>query len=219
MATKGLLADLSEAVRRQLSLSVRFDAAGGVEVARNIRAGADADLAVLSSDAMAGLDADGLFEAGTLTPVFTSDVVAAVPEHSPEVRLSTEHELKAALIDAERIAYSTGPSGKAILDLIERLDLADVLAAKLIQAPPGTPVGTLLAAGGADLGFQQRSELSDLAGVRILGALPGRTAIRSTFSGAVLARSANAGSARAVLSFLASRDAEEHVRAAGMFPA
>ena len=74
----------------------------------------------------------------------------------------------------------------------------------------------MLAGGDADLGFQQRSELSGIAGTRVLGPLPGEAAIRSTFSGAVLARSTNAETAREVLEFLQSKDAEDYVLAAGM---
>jgi molybdate transport system substrate-binding protein len=221
MATTRLLADLSAALQRHRSLSVHFESAGGIEVVRAIRAGAQADLAVLSAEEMLDLDADGLLESGTLRPLFVSDVVAAVredstPENTASVPLSTEEDLRAALISAGRIAYSTGPSGKALVDLIKRWDLAEVVAHKLLQAPPGTPVGSLLAGGKADLGFQQRSELSDLTGIRVLGSLPGTAAIRSTFSGAVLARSTNPESAREVLRFFASADAEERVRAAGM---
>jgi molybdate transport system substrate-binding protein len=219
MATKGLLADLSDALRRQHSLSVRFESAGGIEVARNIRAGAQADLAVLSREAMAGLDADGLFEPGTLRPLFASDVVAAVPEGVAPVPLATEEDLRVALVNAARIAYSTGPSGKALVDLIARWELGPAVTPKLVQAKPGTPVGSLLAGGEADLGFQQRSELSDVAGIRVLGPLPGAAAIRSTFSGAVLARSTNMESAGEVLNFLGSEAADAHVRAAGMMTA
>ena len=90
------------------------------------------------------------------------------------------------------------------------------MSAKLVQAAPGTPVGSLLADGAADLGFQQRSELSDLAGIRVLGPLPGAAAIRSTFSGAVLARSGDPDAAREVLGYFGSAGAEEHVLSAGM---
>jgi molybdate transport system substrate-binding protein len=216
MATRGLLADLSDALRRHRALAVDFDSGGGIEVARDIRAGAQADLAVLSGEEMSDLDADGLFEPGTLMALFVSDVVAAVPGRAARVPLSTETDLRAALLGAGHIAYSTGPSGKALVDLIERWELVDDVEHKLVQARPGMPVGRLLTSGEADLGFQQRSELSDLAGIRVLGPLPGVAATRSTFSGAVLARSTNRQSAREVLRFLRSKDAEGYVVAAGM---
>ncbi|WP_375489373.1 substrate-binding domain-containing protein [uncultured Jatrophihabitans sp.] len=216
MATKDLLAELGDALRRDHSVSVSFASAGGVAVARQIRNGTQADLAVLDAATMSELADDGFFVPGTLTPLYVSDVVAAVPEGAPPVSISSQDEVRRALLDAERIAYSTGPSGRALLGLLERWDLRDVLAARLVQAEPGSPVAGLLAGGKADLGFQQRSELSGSAGVRVLGALPGSAAIKSTFSGAVLARSTQHGPAREVLDLLRADDAEVRVRAAGM---
>jgi molybdate transport system substrate-binding protein len=216
MATTALLGDLCDALRRRRGLSVRFDSAGGIEVVGSIRAGARADLAVLSAEQMSGLDADGIFVPGTLRPLFVSDVVAAIPEGTAATPLSSEDDLRTALTSAGRIAYSTGPSGKALVDLMERWDLGEAVRHRLVQARPGTPVGRLLSRGEADLGFQQRSELSQVAGVRVLGPLPGAAAIRSTFSGAVLAGSTAPESAREVLQFLGSDDAEDDVIAAGM---
>jgi molybdate transport system substrate-binding protein len=216
MATKGLLADLADALRQQVSLSVQFESAGGVEIARNIRAGTPADLAILSRETMSDLAHDGLLAAGTLRPLFVSDVVAATPDDGAAAPFSTEEDLRTALVDAGRIAYSTGPSGEALVDLIDRWELAEVVRPKLVQAKPGTPVASLLAAGKADLGFQQRSELTGLAGIRVLGPLPGAAAIRSTFSGAVLARSGKWEAAGEVLDFLGSEHAEERALAAGL---
>ena len=112
MATKSLLADLSDALRRRWSLPVHFESAGGVQVARTIRAGAQADLAVLSSEQMAGLEADGLFEDGTLRPLFVSDVVAAVSEDAAPLTLSTEEDLKAALTGAGRSPTPPAPAAR-----------------------------------------------------------------------------------------------------------
>jgi molybdate transport system substrate-binding protein len=218
MATKELLTELGAALRRRSQL-VEFESAGGLEVARNIRAGAHADLAVLGSEQMADLDAEGHLVPGTLRPLFVSDVMAAVPERAAPIPLSSEDDLRAALIGAGRIACSTGPSGTALVELLERWNLSEIVAPKLVRAEPGKPVANLLLSGAADLGFQQRSELANVAGVRVLGALPGAAAIRSTFDGAVLARSTNKAQAQDVLRFLGSDEADELVRAAGMAPA
>jgi molybdate transport system substrate-binding protein len=216
MATKGLLADLSVALWRDRALPVSFESAGGVEVLRNIRAGAAADLVVLGRKAMLDLDAAGVLEPGTLRALFVSDVVAAVPDDVASVSLSTEDDLRTALTNAGRIAYSTGQSGDALVALLERWQLVEVVADRLVQVAPGKSVGSVLAAGDADLGFQQRSEFSGIAGARVLGALPGEAASRSTFSGAVLARSTHVETAREVLEFMHSKEAEQYVHAAGM---
>ena len=58
---------------------------------------------------------------------------------------------------AASIGYSTGPSGIALKRLFERWGIADEIEQRLVQAPPGVPVGTLVARGEVELGFQQLS--------------------------------------------------------------
>ncbi|GLW54782.1 substrate-binding domain-containing protein [Kitasatospora phosalacinea] len=213
MAVRPVLADLAPL----LPPAVRFEAAGGVETARRIRDGASADLAVLAADALAALHAEGL--AGAPRPLWDSATVAAVPADAPPAALDTVADLRALLTTARTVAHSTGPSGTALLALVDRLGLAGRV--RLLQAPPGTPAGTLLADGRADLAFQQHSELAGLPGVRVLGPLPGDTAITSTFAAAVLTASPRPGPARALLDLLgllASDAAAPAALARGMRP-
>lgn len=214
MATRMLLAALAETVEQRHRIRVQFSSGGGVEVAQRIRDGADADLAVLADGAMARLEADGFIAAGSRVLLFASPVVAAVPATAEPPLLATEDDFRAALAGAHRIAYSTGPSGTELLSLLERwgIDATE----RLLQAPPGIPVGSLLADGQADLGFQQLSELMDVAGITVMGPLPGAAAIRSTFAGGVLASSRRPAEAATVLDALADPETAGVVRAYGM---
>ncbi|MFF9853105.1 substrate-binding domain-containing protein [Streptomyces litmocidini] len=216
MATKPVLAELSAHIRLAHGLPVRFDSAGGVEIARRVREGAEADLLVLADGALAELEKEGHVLEGTRRPLWISQVVAAVAEGTPVPALGSVSDLRAALTSAKGIAYSTGPSGTALIDLLTRLDLADMLCDRLVQAPPGVPAGSLLASGRADLAFQQHSELMDLPGVVVIGPLPDDTAISSTFSGGVLAASSRPSLAREVLDLLGSDAASRTARARGM---
>ncbi|MEU3607053.1 substrate-binding domain-containing protein [Streptomyces sp. NPDC035033] len=216
MATRPLLADLSEHIRHTHKLPVHFDSAGGVEIARRVREGAEADLLVLADGALAELEKEGHILRGTSRPLWISQVVAAVAEGATAPALDSEADLRTALTSAKGIAYSTGPSGTALIALITRLGLADTLSDRLVQAPPGVPAGSLLVAGRADLAFQQHSELMDLAGVTIVGPLPGDTSISSTFSGAVLGTSSQPGRAGEVLDLLGSDAASKAARSRGM---
>ncbi|MFD8013025.1 substrate-binding domain-containing protein [Streptomyces sp. NPDC058955] len=219
MATRPILADLAEHLRLAHGTPVCFESAGGVEIARRVREGAEADLLVLAAGALAALEREGRVLPGSVRPLWISQVVAAVPADAPAPALGSVADLRAALTSARSVAYSTGPSGTALLDLLDRLGLADALADRLVQAPPGVPAGSLLSSGRADLAFQQHSELMDLPGVTVLGPLPGDTAITSVFGGGVLASSADPGRARAVLGLLASEEASRLAGARGMTPA
>ncbi|WP_435972117.1 substrate-binding domain-containing protein [Streptomyces sp. Qhu_M48] len=216
MATRPVLAELTEHIRLTHGLPVRFASAGGVEIARRVRDGAESDVLVLADGALAELAGQGHVLGDSVRPLWVSQVVAAVPEGTPVPALRSESDLRAALSSARRIVYSTGPSGDALIDLITRLNLADTLQDRLVQASPGVPAGSLLSPGQADLAFQQHSELMDLPGVVIAGPLPGGSAISSTFSGGVLAASSQPGRARAVLDLLGSDAATKTARARGM---
>ncbi|MFF4378005.1 substrate-binding domain-containing protein [Kitasatospora sp. NPDC001547] len=216
MATRPILTDLSEHIRRTRGVPVCFESGGGVEIARRVREGAEADLLVLAEGALAQLEQEGHLLGGTARPLWVSQVVAAVPDGTPVPAFDAESDLRAALLSAQRIAYSTGPSGMALVGLITRLGLADTLSDRLVQAPAGVPAGSLLASGRADLAFQQRSELIDLPGVLVVGPLPGDTGIDSVFSGAVLAFSARPDLAREVLDLLGSDTASGIAGARGM---
>ncbi|MFE2232606.1 substrate-binding domain-containing protein, partial [Streptomyces sp. NPDC059442] len=216
MATRPVLAELSAHIRLAHGLPVRFEAAGGVEIARRVREGAEADLLVLAEGALTALEKEGHLLAGTARPLWISQVVAAVPAGSPVPALETEADLRTVLESARTIAYSTGPSGTALVALIGRLGLADALAGRLVQAPPGVPAGSLLSDGRADLAFQQHSELMDLPGVVVAGPLPGDTAISSTFGGGVLASASQPRRALEVLGLLGSDESAVTARARGM---
>ena len=65
-----------------------------------------------------------------------------------------------ALLSAQSIAYSSGPSGVYLERLVQRMGIADAIKAKMKQIPPGGAVGERVARGDAEIGFQQVSELS-----------------------------------------------------------
>ncbi|MFF2777350.1 substrate-binding domain-containing protein [Streptomyces sp. NPDC058052] len=219
MATRPILAELSEHLRTAHGTPVRFDAAGGVEIARRVREGAEADLLVLAAGALTALEQEGHLLPGTVRPLWISQVVAAVPDGTPPPALDSVEDLRAALTAARSIAFSTGPSGTALVDLLRRLGLAGTLAGRLVQTPPGVPAGGLLSSGRADLAFQQHSELMDLPGVTVLGPLPGDTALTSVFGAGVLATTTAPERALAALGLLASDEASRLAAARGMTPA
>ena len=88
-----------------------------------------------------------------------------------------------------------------------------------MQPPPGVPVGKLVARGDVELGFQQLSELMHLPGIDVIGSLPPEIQIVTVFSAAVCLASSRPAAANALLSFLASPEADAAKRRHGMEPA
>lgn len=226
MATRALLADLAAAARDAGLPSVEIESVGGVDAEARVAAGEQLDLVFLASGALARLAIDGHVDEATVTPIALSQTAVAVPSDAVATATATATAtapggaafadataLRAALRAAGRIGYSTGPSGTALVRLIEEWGLAEELGGCLVQARAGVPVAASLAAGDVDLGFQQLSELAGYPGIRILGVLPPDCAIDTVFGGAVAAASADQAAAAEVLAFFASTEMRAVVEA------
>lgn len=218
MATRALLADLAEAYRERSGVGVRFESVGGVDAAKRVAAGEAFDVVVLAADAIDKLQAGGHVVAGSRTDLVQSAVAIAVRAGAPHPDIGSADALRRALLAAKRIGYSTGPSGTALLALFERWGLAEALRERVVQAPPGVPVGTLVARGEVDLGFQQLSELMHLPGIDVVGPMPAETPIVTVFSGGLCAAGTQREAAAALLRFLDSTDTIDVKRKHGMQP-
>lgn len=219
MATRLLLAELSEVYRERTGLVVQIESVGGVDAAKRVQAGESWDLVVLASDAIARLEASRHVLPGSAVPLVRSGVGVAVRAGAPRPDLSSEDAVRRAVASARSISYSTGPSGVALAGLFERWGLTAELVDRTITPPPGTPVGSLVASGAVDLGFQQLSELIHLDGIDVVGPLPSDIQIVTTFSGAVCATSTQPDAVRAFLAFLVSADTAAAKQRQGMAPA
>jgi molybdate transport system substrate-binding protein len=205
MATKPLLADLVALYKTQApDVQVLVESVGGVDAAKRVQAGEAFDGVVLASDAIDKLVASGHVLAGSRADLVRSGVAVAVPAGQPVPDISTEAALKAAVLAAPTLGYSTGPSGVQLAKQFEAWGIASEIAPRIVQAKPGVPVGALVAKGEVALGFQQLSEMLGVQGITIVGGLPPAVEIITTFSGSVAATSSHPKAMRAMLAFWAS---------------
>lgn len=219
MATRQVLAELAAAYQGRSGDVVEIESVGGVDAAKRVQAGEAFDVAFLASDAIDKLVAGGSVVAGSKVDLVRSPVAVAVRAGAPHPDLSGEDAVRRAVLAAPGIGYSTGPSGVALLRLFERWGIAGELEGRIVQAPPGVPVGALVARGEVALGFQQLSELMHLEGIDVVAPLPEPIQIVTTFSAGLCAASRQAARVRAMLEFMASAAAAEAKRRHGMEPA
>ena len=219
MDTRQVLAALIAAHEQAGGTPMVLEAVGGVDAARRVHEGEVFDLLVLAANALAALESAGKTVAGSTVALVRSGVSVAVPEGTPQPDIRTEEALKAAVLAAPTLGYSTGPSGTHLLKTFERWGVLETVRPRIVQAPPGVPVARLVAQGEVALGFQQLSELLHVPGIAIVGPLPPGVQIMTTFSAALAATCRQPEAARALLAYMASPAAAEAKRRQGMEPA
>ena len=219
MATKRLLGELVDAYRSTApDASITVESMGGVDAAKRVATGEPYDLAVLASGAVEKLIAQGYIVAGSRVDVVKSPVAFAVRAGAQRPTIDSEDEVKRAVLGARSVGYSTGPSGDHLIALLKGWELFDALKDRVVQAPPGVPVATLVASGDVELGFQQLSEFMHASGIDVVGLLPHAIQNVTTFAGGITTVSTQPERVRALLAFMASPAVATLKRQNGMEP-
>lgn len=219
MATGGLLSSLAATYESDTGIQVKFESVGGVDAANRVSNGEVFDVVVLASGAIDKLSTGNWLDAGTKLDLVRSATAIAQRADVPGQSIESAAALRKVIENSPSVGYSTGPSGQAILQLLAQWGITkDSTKPKLIQARPGTPVGQLIAAGDVAIGFQQLSELLNITGIQILGAMPPGLEIETVFSGAVSKSSTRPKAAQRFLQYLGAEANSAQKRRYGMEP-
>jgi molybdate transport system substrate-binding protein len=199
-----------------LELAPQFEGAIGTKpvmtwgsaagLVKELDSGAAADLVVLTAEAIDDLIGRGKVVAGSRVDLARSGIGIAVRKGARKPDIATPDALKQALLAAKSVAHSkTGMSGIYFPTVLARLGITDAMKSKIVMPEPGTPVGEVIASGGAELGVQQISELLPVAGIEIVGPLPTTLQKITIFSAGILAAAKDPNAARALVKFVAER--------------
>lgn len=218
MATRQLLAELSGAYLQKTGKSVAIEAVGGVDAAKRVRAGEKFDVIVLAEDAMKKLEAEGFLKAGSRAGFAESSIAVAVRAGAKRPDISSETATRAAVLAAQTVGYSTGPSGTHVAKLLEKWGVDPKDTKKVVVPPPGVPVGSLIARGEVELGFQQMSEFLDVQGIEVVGMLPAEIQSVTLFACGVGAQAGNEAGARDLIGHMTSPDTNATKWKHGMEP-
>lgn len=218
-ATARLLDELAARVEAEVRLPVSVESVGGVDAAKRVRSGEAFDIAVLASNVVDELTAEGHVVAGTRTDLVRSSIAIAVRAGTAHPDIGSAAAVRSAVMGASSVGYSTGPSGTHLQKLFAQWGIAGDVQGRLTIAPPGVPVAALLARGDIELGFQQLSEFADVEGVEVVGMMPPEIQLVTIFSGGIAATSSRPDDARRVLAAMAGEAMAAVKRAHGMEPA
>ena len=175
---------------------------GTLDALKRLSNGEAYDLLIMARQQIDELSQSGKVVAGSRTDIAKSGVGVAVGKGKPKPDISTVDALKKTLLAAKSIGYSTGPSGIYVVAMFQKMGIADEIKSKLKQTPTGVFVGSIIASGEAEIGFQQVSELTFFPGIDYVGPLPADVQLITVFSAGIPAGSKEADAAKALVSFV-----------------
>jgi molybdate transport system substrate-binding protein len=192
---------------------------GTLDVQKRLAAGEAYDLVIMAGPAIDEQIRLGKVAAGSRADLAKSGVGVGVKSGAPKPDVSTVDALKKTLLAAKTVGYSTGPSGVYVLSMFEKLGVAAEVKPKLVQTPTGVFVGTIVADGRAEIGFQQVSEMSQFPGVDYVGPLPAAVQETTVFSVGTHMSTKEAQAAKALVTFLTAPAAAAAYKKRGLDPA
>jgi molybdate transport system substrate-binding protein len=214
-AYKDLVAQFEKATGHQVKTSF----SGTLNVQKKLADGELYDMIIMAGPAIDEQIKLGKAVAGSRIDLAKSGTGLAVRKGAAKPDIASTDGFKKTLLNAKSIGYSTGPSGVYMLSVFEKLGIADQVKGKLRQTPSGVFVGTLIANGDAEVGFQQISELVHFAGIDYVGPLPGDLQRMTMFSTGIHSGAKQADPAKALVKFLTAPAAAPVIRKHGLEPA
>jgi molybdate transport system substrate-binding protein len=188
-------------------ISGEFGAVGAIR--QKVLDGAEADVIVLTGAMIDELVGSGHVAQGSRADLGKVGTGIAVRAGTAMPDVSTPQKLRGSLLEATRVVCpdpAIATAGKVVVQVLERLNAADVVRPRLQHFPNGYAAMRWLAEsrGRGELGITQITEILANPGVVLVAPLPGDLQVRTLYAGGLAARSGDSGAAGQFLARLAS---------------
>lgn len=214
-----LIPRLEQLTGKKLVTAATSIGTGETSIPNRLRRHESVDVVIVADAVLRSFIEDGLIVADSYTPLARSAIGMAVRKGAAKPNIGTLDALGSTLLQAQSIAYSASVSGEYLTkELLQRLAIADQVLPKCRRIEGGERVGSVIARGEAEIGFQQISELLPVPGIDHVTPLPPEAQKVSVFSAGVAVSSTDSDAARRVITFLSSLDAFEAIKKSGLEP-
>ncbi|QOG23124.1 MULTISPECIES: substrate-binding domain-containing protein [Bradyrhizobium] len=214
----GAMRSLSSAFEAASGSHVDADFAPTLALLKRLRDGEAADLVILTREGLDEMIGEGRVIAGSAADLARSFVGISVRAGQAHPDIATEAALRTTLLAARSVAYSRlGASGVYFAQLIVRMGIAEKINARATIVEQGFTAERLVS-GEADLAVQQISELKQVDGIEVVGAVPHELQTPAVFSAGRIASAQHAEGADRLLRYLSSPEVVPVLRQSGLEP-
>jgi molybdate transport system substrate-binding protein len=189
----------------------------------DLAAGGNADVVLLPAPALATLKASGALRADSAVDVARVGIGVVVRSGAPRPDISSASAIRQLLLDAHSVVYSDpatggGSAGRAIAAMIDRMGIAAAVRPKLMLVHAIGGGVDLVAAGKAEVGFFNISEILPVQGAALVGPLPAELQSYIVFDAAITAGAAAPEQAASFIKTLAAPAERQAWQKAGLEP-
>lgn len=200
------------------TLEVVFDTAGASE--RNFLADPQAELLITTPARIERAQSEGELIGGTSIVLGVTVAGIAVPPGTAKPDISDAEKLRAALLAADRIAFSDPSRGATVgnhfMGVIESLGIRDEVLSKAVLAENGVETMRLVLEEGVDIGITQSAEIMQANRDALAGPFPDEFELATAYS---LWHGDNISQiAEDIVARLTSPDGLEKIAAEGLMP-
>jgi molybdate transport system substrate-binding protein len=198
-------------------LAMTFNNLGNI--VKRVQDGEAADVVILPRQGIDGLLRDGKASAGNVTEIARAGFGVAVRKGGSRPDISSPEALKRALLAARSITYGNPAAGSAsgayFVKVLDRLGIAEEMKSKTVFPSSGAPE-VLVANGDIEIAVNHVVQLVQVAGIEVVGPLPGDLQGLDVYAAAILAGARDAEASKALVDFLRRPEAAAVIRAKGM---
>ncbi|MBI3705499.1 MAG: molybdate ABC transporter substrate-binding protein [Rhizobiales bacterium] len=222
IAMQQLMEDLGPKFERATGhkLTITFATLG--PALKRVQDGETYDVAILPRPGIESLVKDGKAVANTTTAIARTGIGVAVRKGAIKPDISSPEAFKRTLLAAKSITYSNpafgGLSGIHVVKVFERLGIAEEMKSKTVLLSKAGLAGVFVANGEAEIVVQPLQELMVVAGIDIVGPLPGDLQDTVVFPAAIMAGAKDTEASQALINFLRTPAATAVIKSMGMEP-
>jgi molybdate transport system substrate-binding protein len=216
IATKEAYLELVPQFEKAAGHTVVTAWSGTTAIMQKMAAGETYDLVIISSTELDELIRQGRIVSGSRVDLARSGIGVAVRAGAPKPDISSADALKKTLLAARTVGYTSGPSGVYMGSLVGRMGIAAEVKAKFRSVPSGGTIGTIVASGDCEIGFQQVSELVHIPGITYIGPLPTEVQRVTIFACGLQTGAPQLDAAKALVAFLTTANARAVMQKHGL---
>ena len=221
IAMRGVMEDLGPKFERASGhkLAITFGNLGAV--VKRVQGGESADVVIIPPKGIDGFVKDGKAAAGNVTAIARTGFSVAVRKGAPKPDISSPEAFKRTLLAAKSITYANPAATAAgihVAKVLDRLGIANEMKPKTL-IPKGGSVGVSVAKGEAEIAVHHLIQLIGVAGIEIIGPLPGDLQSFDVFAAAIMTGARDAAASKALVNFLRTPEAAAVIKAKGLEPA